>query len=99
MFARHFREHCLPLLEREIQVQGRRLALGTTVFDAAFGCVMLAARNLGASHLPTALFDELEQWMLVRLSIVAQSCDETVREARRTADAVWEQLAYLREIA
>lgn len=74
-FAEAFREHVMPLLRREIIVQGAALATGNASWHEASGSVMALALSRGAGRMRASHFDELSDWIGAALITEADKSD------------------------
>lgn len=70
-FAAIYRELVVPRLRLLCTAHGSSIAHGLENFTEGFSRVMREAITLGASHLPTDRFDELEDHLLTSLSAAA----------------------------
>lgn len=67
-FPEAFRAHVVPRMRAMIRIQAIRVANGDAEFGEAVDAVMRRAIQSGASYLPTDVFNDLSDFVLVTLS-------------------------------
>jgi len=67
-FPEAFRAHVMPRVRAMIRLQAIRVANGDAEFGEAVDAVMRRAIQSGASYLPTDVFNDLSDFVLVTLS-------------------------------
>jgi hypothetical protein len=88
-FATHFRDHVGPRLRRECRLHGLRVAFGDECYGEAYDTVIHVAVRLGALHLPTLLWDDMQdtvgRWLCEVIAGALPIAEESERIAERVA--------------
>jgi len=81
-FALAFREHVLPKLQREIEIEAFLLALDFTEYHSAYWNVFRVAQRYGALKLPDWVSDQLHDWLAETLLNATLAAERLIQERR-----------------
>lgn len=94
LFANHFRSHVTPRLRGMAERQAFLVAADAISFAEAVEAVLREAFSRGAGYLPSAIFDELLDWVYATVSQEIEKAEAACAEMdgeserRRQADPV-----------
>jgi hypothetical protein len=92
-FARHFRQHVIPKLQKIALTQGAFLALDLIDYGDAYDTVWRVAMKLGVSRLSDGLIYDVRDWIDDEIWQAFEKSDANLQEYRRTiADPVWRDI-------
>lgn len=96
-FPEAFRAHVVPKMRAMIRVQALKVQAGGCDFGDAADAVMRRAMQMGATYLPTDVFNDLSDFVLVTLANDISQADAVA--ARMAAEEAADPVGYYTRLA